>query len=145
MPKFKLVIDTSTLIAAWISSQPSYTKDLLQIATTGYVNFYMSAETFEELQEVSHRDYVIKSLKQRKILLAKLLSDYSEMCEWIDDLPSVSICREPKDNKFLALSEAVNADFLVTVDKDLLDLKKHQQTLILRPSQAWEKINKNLK
>ena len=49
-------------------------------------------------------------------------------------------CRDKKDNQILDLCLAVKADFLVTGDKDLLIIKKFQQTKILTPKEFLAKI-----
>lgn len=48
-------------------------------------------------------------------------------------LPAVDRSRDPGDNFVLAMAEAGEADYLVTGDrKDLLALKRHQRTHIVR-------------
>jgi len=42
-----------------------------------------------------------------------------------------NVCRDPKDNFLLSLSLDGNADFLLTGDKDLLDLSKFGETYIV--------------
>ncbi len=44
------------------------------------------------------------------------------------------ICRDPKDDYLLALAKKGKADFLITGDDDLLVLKKHGKTRILKPA-----------
>ena len=44
------------------------------------------------------------------------------------------ICRDPKDDYLLALAKAANADVLLTGDDDLLVLKKHGKSRILKPA-----------
>ncbi|MBV9453409.1 MAG: putative toxin-antitoxin system toxin component, PIN family, partial [Rubrobacter sp.] len=41
-----------------------------------------------------------------------------------DNIPQVS--RDPKDNKFLATAVLGDAEYVVSEDRDLLDLGKHQ-------------------
>ena len=41
------------------------------------------------------------------------------------------MCRDPKDDFLLGLAKKSSADYLVTGDKDLLDLKKYQNTEII--------------
>lgn len=47
----------------------------------------------------------------------------------------VTACRDPKDNFLLELAEGAEADYLITRDKDLLDLadQKWQETHIIKP------------
>lgn len=42
----------------------------------------------------------------------------------------ITICRDPKDNFLLALANDGKADYLLTGDKDLLELKKFGKTKI---------------
>jgi hypothetical protein len=42
----------------------------------------------------------------------------------------VTVCRDPKDNFLLALAKDGKADFLLTGDNDLLELKKFSKTKI---------------
>ena len=41
------------------------------------------------------------------------------------------VCRDPKDDKFIATAVAANASFLVSEDLDLLDLGRYESTQIV--------------
>lgn len=45
----------------------------------------------------------------------------------------VDICRDKEDNFLLELAETAHADYLVTRDKDLLDLLEWKETKIMKP------------
>ncbi len=47
---------------------------------------------------------------------------------------SLSVCRDPKDNKFLELAVCGRADVLVTGDKDLLTLNPFHDIPIVLPA-----------
>lgn len=49
-------------------------------------------------------------------------------------IPSV-LSRDLNDTMYLVLAEVSNADFLVTVDKDLLVLKEIKNTKIVKPKE----------
>ena len=51
-------------------------------------------------------------------------------------------CRDPKDNQFLALIQASNADALISSDADLLMLDPWQGVPILRPGAFLEIVSK---
>lgn len=51
-----------------------------------------------------------------------------------------TLCRDPKDNKFLDLVFACKADFLITGDKDLLTLKDFKKTKIVTPRKFIEAV-----
>jgi putative PIN family toxin of toxin-antitoxin system len=45
--------------------------------------------------------------------------------------PIPPICRDPKDDVFIATAVAANAPYLVSEDRDLLDLSRYQTTRIV--------------
>lgn len=47
--------------------------------------------------------------------------------------PKIALCRDPDDNKFLEAAVHSRARFLVTGDKDLLDLRSVRSVKIVRP------------
>ena len=51
---------------------------------------------------------------------------------------TVSECRDPKDNKYLALAHEAQAACIVTGDKDLLDLHPYRGIAILTPRQFFD-------
>lgn len=54
----------------------------------------------------------------------------------------VDICRDPKDNFLLALAKDVKADFLITGDRDLLDIGRFESTIICTLTEFVEKYLK---
>jgi hypothetical protein len=53
--------------------------------------------------------------------------------EFIDPKIKIAECRDPKDNKFLELAVAGNADCVITGDKDLLILNPFRGIKIISP------------
>lgn len=48
------------------------------------------------------------------------------------------ICRDKDDDNILALAVSGKANCIITGDKDLLVLKKHEGISILKPAHFWE-------
>lgn len=48
---------------------------------------------------------------------------------------TVKASRDPEDDKFLAAAVEARADYVVTGDKDLLDLKAYKVVRIITPAQ----------
>lgn len=59
-----------------------------------------------------------------------MLSTFEPFIDLIQVESIVTICRDPKDNFLLALAKDGKADYLLTGDKDLLDLIKFGKTKI---------------
>jgi uncharacterized protein len=53
----------------------------------------------------------------------------------VADVPTIQACRDPKDDKYLALAIGGSADCIVSGDRDLLDLHPFQDVPILTPAE----------
>lgn len=63
-----------------------------------------------------------------------MLNDIEMEALFIEPELRISVCRDPKDNKFLELAVAANADCIVTGDKDLLVLNPFRGIKIISPA-----------
>ena len=55
---------------------------------------------------------------------------------FITEIPfNITACRDPKDDKFLTLAVAANADYIVTGDDDLLVLHPFRGIQIIKPAE----------
>lgn len=92
---------------------------------------FVSQQIVEEYLEVLHRPELAKKFKALTNLdLAKIIDllGQAPLVE-ISTIPTAS--RDPKDNKFLACAQQAKADYLVTEDRDLLDIGEYQDTKIV--------------
>jgi uncharacterized protein len=62
--------------------------------------------------------------------LEEMLLAFDPFIDFIEVKSIVTVCRDKKDNFLLALAKDGNADYLLTGDKDLLDLKRFAKTRI---------------
>ena len=60
-----------------------------------------------------------------------ILETIDEYADFVKVQSKLEVCRDPKDNFLLSLSIDGQADFLLTGDKDLLDLTKFGETKII--------------
>ena len=124
------VFDTNSLISAHLLSF-SVARKALDIALEKGILVH-SKETFGELVEVFARPkfdkYISLDDRLEAIRLLELKSQLIEV-----SVPVIA-CRDPKDDKFLALALAIKADCIVTGDKDLLVLHPFREIPILTPA-----------
>ncbi|KAA8484044.1 putative toxin-antitoxin system toxin component, PIN family [Arcticibacter tournemirensis] len=96
---------------------------------TNKVRILFCLELIEELAST------ITKPKLRKYFTGNALDDMIEAFDAFIDFvavkSNVEICRDPKDNFLLALAKDGKADYLLTGDKDLLDIEKFGRTKIL--------------
>ena len=125
------VIDTNILISAFLLTETSNAALTLKKARdTGKI--IMSEESFTELFDVLVRPKFDKYISLDKRL--QLLADLKSIIKKVTVETKITVCRDPKDNKFLELAIAGNASCIVTGDNDLLVLNPFNKIPILTPA-----------
>lgn len=78
---------------------------------------------------------VIKRPKFRRFFSIQdtedLIETIQEYAQFIEVSSEVNLCRDVKDNFLLSLSKDSKADYLITGDKDLLELVEFESTKII--------------
>jgi putative PIN family toxin of toxin-antitoxin system len=133
--KPRIVIDTSSLIGAMLRPNSIPRQAFLNALSTHTLIF--SNSTFQELQTVLHRNkfdrYVPLSKRLEFLALIKEHSNLWDIDE-ASEHAAIDSCRDPKDEKFLALALSCNASALISSDADLLVLHPWQEVKILTPA-----------
>lgn len=138
MRKPRIVLDTSALISVFFSKGRNYVHDILDLIAEGELEAFVCNETINELLLVMQRSKNNPSVKEPNGLMLSYLQNYLDVCQVVEDIDVVSICRDKGDDKFLSLSKKANADYLITIDKDLLVLESFQGTKVCRPGEFLE-------
>lgn len=137
MPK-KVILDTNVLISALVFDNiPEQV--LIKILQNEHTLSF-SMQTDQEFKSKIYSGRIDQILaKSKRDLSQEQVDTFIDLLEQNSEVTTVSlrldICRDPKDNMFLELAKTVSADYLITGDKDLLDLKKFENTKILKPSE----------
>lgn len=122
----KIVLDTNIFLSAlFFGGMAEKIFDLVLARKLQlYVSTELSEEIFKKLRYFGANEAVL--IKTAVVL---------EGCILIKPTVSIAVCRDPKDNFLLEIAETVRADYLVTRDKDLLDLESQarKQTKIIKP------------
>ena len=125
----RVVLDTNIIVSALIAPA-GIPAAILDAWLDGKSTLLICAALVEELRGTLQKPRVAELVKPHKAgrpvnLVQKLAGD-------IDPLPSVERSPDPTDDFLLALSEAGDADYLVTGDKSgLLRLGRHKATRIV--------------
>jgi putative PIN family toxin of toxin-antitoxin system len=132
----RVVFDTSTLIGAALHPESTPKKAL----THAFVHWHVcaSAETLAELETVLERTKFNRYLDAgSREEFVSLIRGEVKLFQGFGDVPANSSlsCRDPKDNKFLALALAAEADAIVSSDKDLLVLHPWRGIRIVTPAE----------
>jgi len=126
----RIVIDTGVLVSAAIrhESVPALAleKALLQFEICA------SDEAVAELETVLMRPKFDRYV--RTDLRREFVTGFRERVTMIAVDQTVTDCADPKDNKFLALAEAADAELIVASDPHLTDMHPWREIPILPPS-----------
>jgi uncharacterized protein len=140
MPKKvnRIILDTNLWISFLLTSDYSRLDTIL---SNQQIQLIFSEELLNEFVEVAQRPKFRKYFSKDD--LTGLLSQIKNVAEFIEVTSTVSICRDLKDNFLLALAKDGNADFIITGDNDLLELKKFEKTRIITITQFLKLKLKN--
>jgi putative PIN family toxin of toxin-antitoxin system len=113
----KVVIDANVLISAAFGGKPL---EAVARALKEH-DVFVSTSILQELEGVIKR--FLKKLPAEQIhYLQERLGQLIKVAHRIPVSTHLSLCRDPKDDHYLSLCKETQADFLITGDKDLLNL-----------------------
>lgn len=130
----KLVFDTNTLVSAffWEGNESKLFRKIEQEK----VLLFISQEILKEVEEVIKRPKFKQTIVNANLtpdqIIQKIVSASTLV---IGPKLNIKVCRDREDNKFLECAEHAKADYLVTGDNDLLKLKKHKKTKIIKTNE----------
>ena len=124
--KNKLVIDTNLWISWLIGKKQTH---LNRILTDETIEIFSSIEQVNELFKVLERNKFTKYISSEIADEFKLF--FVEAVSIVTVKIKVHASRDPKDDFLLALVKTIRSDFLLTGDKDLLELKKFDAARII--------------
>lgn len=136
----RIIIDTVVFVRSLIN--PHSRSGKIVFSHSKIYQLFVSEPIVKEILEVLKRPeltskfHSLKKMNFKKIL--EILS-HAQAVE-ISSIPDVS--RDPEDNIFIATAQEANADYLITEDKDLLDLKEYQGIKIINTDSFLQVLGK---
>lgn len=128
--KKRIVLDTNLLISYLIKAN-SPVGHVVDHVLKHHSILYSEASLLELVRKVSSTKLRRYFTEPEGIQLVLLLE---QVAEFVEVKTTVTACRDPKDNIFLALAYDGDADMLLTGDKDLLVLNSFRNIPIIRPT-----------
>jgi len=128
MKKINCVLDTNTLISAFLLSQTSLVAQAYYKAISNNVIVF-SDDTFNEFSDVFIRPKFDRYVPLNRRL--NIIEDIRVMVKFIPVTNTIHICRDPKDDKYLELAIEADVAYIITGDKDLLILNPFNNIPIL--------------
>jgi putative PIN family toxin of toxin-antitoxin system len=123
----KAVFDTNVLVAAFVTE--GVCAKLLGRARRKQLNLVISPFILKEFENVLSRKF--SASKEQIRTAARLLSEAAQIVPHASTVSGV--CRDPGDDQILSCALSASAEYLVTGDLDLLELKEFHGIEILTP------------
>ena len=135
----RVVMDTSTLVGAMLRTESKPRQALLAVVKSHVL--CVSQSTLTELHVVLQRSKFDRYAPlQTRLEFLDVVTQTAQLYE-IDtasEAASLSACRDPKDDKFLALAMACEAMVIISSDADLLSLQRWNNIAIISPADFLE-------
>lgn len=124
----RVILDCNIWISFLLSKQDCLLKRMLMDTR---FDIYVCEELLSEIINVARRDKIRKRVSENE--LQQLLKIIDAFCikTTISQIAE-SIIRDPKDVYLLSLAETIDANYIVSGDKDLTELNQHLQTRIVK-------------
>jgi uncharacterized protein len=133
----KIVVDTNLWISFCIGTKLSFLADAI---IHKKVVICFSDALFNEIFTVLKRPKIQNIINEKKFKELHNILQYK--IDFVIPKDSINECRDPKDNFILALAAAARADYLVSGDLDLLDLKTFRGVKIIKADELEKILNK---
>ena len=146
MPPVRAVLDANVIISALIMPDSTPGRVLRAAVEGTAVQALTSEPLLVELRavlEYPRLQRYLKMSRQDREAFVILLEQVTDTVR-IGDYPAPGTCRDPDDEPYLQTALAGRADFVVTGDRDLLELKTVEHIPIVTPAD-FERILKRTK
>ncbi len=138
-----IIIDTSIIISMLLSKAGNHTRDIIQIVQDKNYVLATCKETLIELKAVISLEKTKTHQNYRNHMVSQFVNFYQHFSTryQLQPVPTPNI-RDKNDVFLLQLAIISKADFLITGDNDLLEVKKVGETRILKPGDFLKEYKK---
>lgn len=133
----RIVIDTNILVSAILTPEGNPAK-ILKLVLEGKLNLIISPAILEETRQVFNYPKLVKLLEKNKITSVEVDGFLDKMSKIAVITPGKleinAIPEDPADNKIIACALEGGADYIISGDHHLTDLKIFQGIKIVGPA-----------
>jgi putative PIN family toxin of toxin-antitoxin system len=136
----RIVLDTNVIFSALLWRGPPY--ELLKVIREhSSARLCASSILLEELADVLTRPAATRRLAVIGKTARQVLADYLEAIELIEPVELPRIARDPDDDHVLACAVAAHSQWIISGDRDLLDLGTFREIRILSARSALDLLH----
>jgi putative PIN family toxin of toxin-antitoxin system len=123
----KVVLDTNILVSALLFS--GELSKIIALWEKGHITPVISRETFEEFKKVLAYPKFSLSGQEIMAIIEEHILPFFEVVEITSRVRDV--CRDTDDEKFISCAITAGADFIVSGDKDLCNVRSYESVDII--------------
>lgn len=141
----RVVVDTNVLVSGLFGIKNSPSAQILNAFRNQKIILATSPAILKEVAGIINRDRIIKRTKMSQKERVDFIDKLVERCDVTPGrkLQEV-VSRDMKDDKFLACAIEAQAEFIITGDDDLLELKEYEGIKIVTPREFIEFKSKSI-
>lgn len=140
----RAVLDTNVIISATLI-QGGNEDQILRAWERGAFELVLSPQILDEMARALFYERLRKFRWMSEEEILTLLQSLAGESLLVSGKVSVRASRDPEDDKFLAAAVEALADYVVSGDKDLLDLKAYKGARIVTPAQFLTMLRRKRK
>ncbi len=138
----KIVLDANVFVSALINPHGKPAQ-ILNYVFENKIRLFTSPSIIEELQRVLSYPKLVKRHGLEKEELKEFVSDLLSIVSLVEGKKAVAvIVEDPTDNNYLSCALDAKADFIVSGDMHLLNLREYEGTQIITPTRFLEMLEK---
>lgn len=123
----RVVLDTNILVSALLFGGDL--SKIIDLWLKGKIIPLITPETFEEFQKVLAYPKFSLTEEEIKMVIKEHVLPFFEVVEPEESI--TGICNDPDDDKFLTCALSGRAEFIISGDKELCNLKKYKGVKII--------------
>lgn len=133
----KVVIDTNIFVSSFFGGKP---RKIIELWKNRSIILCISGEIIDEYIEVLQR-MGLRDENELQELLMLFAQSYN--CVFTAKTPMLKIIEnDPDDDKFIECAVALNAQYIIAGDKEILDIKNYMGIKVVTPNQFLEEFDK---
>lgn len=127
----RVVLDTNVIVSVPLFK--TALSQIIELWQTGAIIPVISKDTFQELQTVLAYPKFALTADEIRATLEQEILPFFEVIDIGEEVQGV--CKDPADDKFLSCALAASAEYLVSGDKALIDLRQYKSVKIVPPAE----------
>ena len=145
MAAIRAVIDTNVFVSGVISPKGSPRK-ILELAREGIFKAVTSISINHEIFEVIHRNYIYNKYGLTEEIIDDMATFLYEGTILTEDFYTIQkVKKDPEDNKFIACAIEGEADYIISGDGHLLNLKHYKGIQIVDANSFLKILEKRVR